>query len=57
MIFHSYRGCQYTSADHAAFAGANGVVLSVGRKGECWDCAVAESFFAAIKRELVDTRA
>ncbi len=34
----------------------NGVVLSVGRKGECWDNAVAESFFATIKRELIDTR-
>ncbi len=31
-------------------------MLSVGRKGECWDNAVAESFFATIKRELVDTR-
>ena len=29
---------------------ANGVVLSVGRKGECWDNVVAESFFATIKR-------
>ena len=33
------------------------VVLSIGRKGECWDNAVAESFFATIKRELIDTRA
>jgi len=30
-------------------------VLSVGRKGECWDNAVAESFLATIKRELIDT--
>ena len=37
-------------------ARVNGVVLSVGRKGECWDNAVAESFFATIKRELIDTR-
>ena len=57
VIFHSDRGCQYTSADYAAFARENGVVLSVGRKGECWDNAVAESFFATIKRELIDTRA
>ena len=56
VIFHSDRGCQYTSRDFAALARANGVVLSVGRKGECWDNAVAESFFATIKRELVDTR-
>ncbi len=48
---------QYTSADYANLARANGIVLSVGRKGECWDSAVAESFFATIKRELIDTRA
>jgi putative transposase len=57
VIFHSDRGCQYTSRDFATVARANGVVLSVGRKGECWDNAVAESFFATIKRELIDTRA
>jgi putative transposase len=56
-IFHSDRGCQYTSADYGDFARANGVVLSVGRVGDCWDNAVAESFFATIKRELIDTRA
>jgi transposase InsO family protein len=33
------------------------VVLSVGRKGQCWDNAVAESFFATIKTELLDRRA
>ena len=57
LIFHSDRGCQYTSADYGELAREHGVVLSVGRKGECWDNAVAESFFATIKRELVDTRA
>ena len=57
VIFHSDRGCQYTSGDFAALARANGVVLSVGRTGECWDNAVAESFFATIKRELIETRA
>ena len=47
---------QYTSGDYAALARANDVVLSVGLAGECWDCdAVAESFFATIKRELIDT--
>ena len=56
VIFHSDRGCQYTSRDFAELARANSVVLSVGRKGECWDNAVAESFFATIKRELIDTR-
>jgi transposase InsO family protein len=57
VIFHSDRGRQYTSGDFAELARVNGVVLSVGRKGECWDNAVAESFFATIKRELIDTRA
>lgn len=56
-IFHSDRGCQYTSADYGEVARSNGVVLSVGRVGDCWDNAVAESFFATIKRELIDTRA
>jgi transposase InsO family protein len=57
VIFHSDRGCQYTSGDYAQLARTNGVVLSVGRKGECWDNAVAESFFATIKRELIDIQA
>jgi transposase InsO family protein len=56
VIFHSDRGCQYTSAEYGQFARDHGVVLSVGHKGECWDNAVAESFFATIKRELIDTR-
>jgi putative transposase len=57
VTFHSDRGCQYTSGDFATLARDLGVILSVGRKGECWDNAVAESFFATIKRELIDTRA
>jgi putative transposase len=57
VIFHSDRGAQYTSTDFAALARANGVILSVSRKGECWDNAVAESFFATIKRELINDRA
>ena len=42
VIFHSDRGCQYPFEDFAELARANGVVLSVGRKGECWDNPVAE---------------
>ena len=56
VIFHSDRGCQYTSKDYRELADNNGVRLSLGRKGECWDNAVAESFFATLKRELVDRR-
>jgi transposase InsO family protein len=33
-----------------------GVTLSVGRTGQCWDNALAESFFATLKGELIDTR-
>ena len=54
VIFHSDRGCQYTSGQYALLAEQNGVRLSVGQKGQCWDNAVAESFFATIKTELLD---
>jgi transposase InsO family protein len=53
LVFHSDRGCQYTSAQHARLAAAHGIRLSVGRRGQCWDNAVAESFFATIKTELL----
>jgi transposase InsO family protein len=48
---------QYTSAAFADLAGDCQVTLSVGRKGQCWDNAVAESFFASLKGELTDTQA
>jgi transposase InsO family protein len=54
VVFHSDRGCQYTSAEFAAAATRNHVRLSVGRTGQCWDNALAESFFATIKGELLD---
>ena len=54
VIFHADRGCQYTSAQLATLADDLGVRLSVGRKGQCWANAVAESFFATIKTELLD---
>ena len=57
VIFHSDRGCQYTSTQYAQLADRLGVRLSVGRRGQCWDNAVAESFFATIKTELLDRRA
>jgi transposase InsO family protein len=57
VIFHSDRGCQYTSAAYADLAEECQVTLSVGRKGQCWDNAVAESFFASLKGELTDTQA
>ncbi|WP_405772431.1 DDE-type integrase/transposase/recombinase [Actinacidiphila glaucinigra] len=57
VIFHSDRGCQYTSQQFAALADEFGIRLSVGRTGQCWDNALAESLFATIKRELLDTSA
>jgi transposase InsO family protein len=56
VIFHSDRGCQYTSDEFAALAGDCQATLSVGRTGQCWDNALAESFFASIKGELLDAR-
>jgi transposase InsO family protein len=56
VVFHSDRGCQYTSREFRQLAHHHGVVLSLGRKGTCWDNAVAESFFASIKREMIDRR-
>ncbi len=56
VIFHSDRGCQYTSAAFASLAEESQVTLSVGRTGQCWDNALAESFFSSLKGELIDTR-
>ena len=56
-VFHSDRGCQYTSAEFAAFCRAREVRTSVGRTGVCWDNAAAESFFAALKNEMYHRQA
>lgn len=53
VIFHSDRGCQYTSARFAEHCARLGVRRSLGRTGVCWDNAVVESFFGALKQELV----
>jgi transposase InsO family protein len=57
VIFHSDRGCQYTSAAYAALAEDCQVTLSVGRTGQCWDNALAESFFSSLKGELTGAQA
>jgi transposase InsO family protein len=54
VIFHADRGCQYTSSDYATLAGDLEVRLSSGRTGQCWDNALAESFFASLKGECLD---
>jgi putative transposase len=51
-IFHSDRGCQYTSASFHRFCKENLIRTSVGRTGVCWDNAAAESFFAALKNDM-----
>lgn len=52
-IFHSDRGSNYTSADFAATLKRHDLSQSVGRTGICYDNAMAESFFAALKNECV----
>ena len=52
-IFHSDRGAQYSSAEFAAHLRAFNLRGSMGRVGQCWDNALAESFFASLKNELV----
>jgi transposase InsO family protein len=56
LLHHSDRGCQYTSADYRDALARLGVTVSMSRKGNCWDNAVAESFFATLKNELVHGR-
>lgn len=53
IILHSDRGSQYTSTEMGQALDAARMVRSVGRTGVCWDNAVAESWFATLKRELV----
>ncbi len=50
-IFHSDRGCQYTSTSVANQIGIRGFVQSMSAKGYCYDNATCESFFATLKRE------
>ena len=53
LIHHTDRGCQYASRDYRAVLEAHSALASMSRKGDCWDNAVAESFFATLKKELV----
>jgi putative transposase len=53
VIHHSDRGVQYLSAAYTQVLRAHGLRHSVGRPGTCWDNAVAESFFATLKNELI----
>jgi putative transposase len=53
LLHHSDRGSQYASADYQTALAAAGITCSMSRKGNCYDNAVAESFFATLKTELV----
>jgi putative transposase len=56
LTHHSDRGSQYASSDYRKALGDLDIVCSMSRKGNCWDNAVAESFFATLKTELVYRR-
>ena len=53
LIHHSDRGSPYASEDYRAALQTNGMVASMSRKGDCWDNAVAESFFSTLKTEAL----
>ena len=55
VLFHSDRGSQYCSSDYQKILTSFGFVCSMSRKGNCWDNAIAESFFHTLKTELVYT--
>jgi len=53
LIWHTDRGSQYASYEHKDLLQQHGIIQSMSRKGNCWDNAVAESFFHSLKTELV----
>jgi putative transposase len=53
LIHHSDRGCQYASHEYRRLLEAHGIICSMSRRGDCWDNAVAESFWSSLKMELV----
>jgi transposase InsO family protein len=53
LVHHSDRGSQYAAKLYRRLLKARGIECSMSRKGDCWDNAVAESFFATLKVELV----
>lgn len=53
VIVHSDRGSQYASNEYKRILKLHGLQGSMSKKGDCWDNAVAESFFASLKKEYV----
>jgi len=56
LIVHTDRGAQYASHEYRQLLSTHGFVGSMSRKGDCWDNAVAESFFGSLKQERVHWR-
>lgn len=56
LVHHSDRGSPYASADYRRALERAGAIASMSRKGDCWDNAVAESFFATLKTEALGDR-
>ena len=54
LVHHSDRGSPYASTDYRRALADRGILASMSRAGDCWDNAVAESFFATLKGEHVD---
>ena len=52
LIWHTDQGSQYASDSHRSILKDHDIIQSMSRKGNCWDNAVAESFFKTIKSEL-----
>ncbi len=53
LLHHSDRGVQYASVEYQSQLRDHDILCSMSRKGDCWDNAVAESFFSTLKAELV----
>jgi len=53
LLHHSDRGCQYTSRAYRRRLEQAQMVVSMSRKGNCWDNAAMESFFGSLKEECV----
>lgn len=54
LLVHSDRGVQYASEAYQKIVARHGIRCSMSRKGDCWDNAVAESFFASVEWELIE---
>ena len=53
LVAHSDRGSQYASEHYQSLLTGHGITCSMSRRGNCWDNAPMESFFASLKKELI----